>query len=247
MVLTNEVSYYIIKLNKTNYVKNPKREDRKMTDKDYKSYSLREFDKAAEKFDDNSPSVYNMCRKDYPDILMEIEQEEWDSLLDAGCGTGAVISLLSEKYPHKKYTGIDLSPKMIDVAKLKNINADFICGDCENLPFNDNSFDVVICSQSFHHYPDPEKFFSNVLRVLRPGGRLILRDMTASNSVLLWLINHIEIPISNRIFKKGDVHVYSRNDIERLCEYAGLKMERFEARKDFRLHSVCRKRQEEEY
>ncbi len=212
-----------------------------MTDSEYKKYSLREFNKAAEQFDDNSPGVYNMCRQDYPDILKEIEKEEWNSLLDAGCGTGAVISLLKEKYPGKKYTGIDLSPKMIDVAKRKNIGADFVCGDCENLPFGDNSFDVIICSQSFHHYPDPEKFFSSVRRVLKPGGRLILRDMTVANPILLWFVNHVEIPIVNRVFKKGDVCVYGRNDIERLCKYSGLIMEHFEARKGFRLHCVCRK------
>ena len=213
-----------------------------MTDTEYKKYSLREFDKAAKQFDDNSPSVYNMCRKDYPDILKEIEKEEWNSLLDAGCGTGAVISLLKGKYPDKNYTGIDLSPKMIEVAKRKNSGVSFICGDCEELPFEDNSFDVIICSQSFHHYPNPEKFFKNVYRTLRSDGRLILRDMTAASSVILWFINHIEIPIINRVFKKGDVRVYGRNDIERLCEYSGLIMECFEARKWFRMHCVCRKR-----
>lgn len=40
-----------------------------MTDKEYKSLSLKEFDQAAEKFDDNDPSVYNLCRKDYHDVL----------------------------------------------------------------------------------------------------------------------------------------------------------------------------------
>lgn len=57
-----------------------------------------------------------------------------------------------------------------------------------------NSFDVVICSQSFQHYPNPQDFFTSVHKVLRPGGRLILRDNTGSD-ILIWLINHIEIPL----------------------------------------------------
>lgn len=211
-----------------------------MTNTDYKNYSLREFNKAAEHFDNNDPSVYNLCRNDYPDILSEIEMEDWCDLLDADCGTGAVISLLNEKYPNKNYTGIDLSPKMIDVAKRKNNGANFVCGDCEELPFANNSFDVVICSQSFHHYPNPEKFFRNVRRVLKPYGRLILRDMTTSNNALLWLFNHIEIPILNLVLKKGDVRVYCKKDIVKLCETSGLKLEKFECRKGFRLHCVCR-------
>lgn len=212
-----------------------------MTDTEYKKYSLCEFNKAAEQFDNNDPSVYNMCRNDYPDILSEIETENWCDLLDAGCGTGAVISLLKEKYSDKNYTGIDLSPKMIEVAKRKNSGVNFICGDCEELPFADNSFDVAICSQSFHHYPNPEKFFYNVRRVLKPHGRLILRDMTAASSAILWFINHIEIPVINSVLKKGDVRVYGEKDIVKLCETSGLILEKFECRKGFRLHCVCRK------
>lgn len=213
-----------------------------MTSVEYKKYSLMEFDKAADKFDNNSPSIYNMCRNDYPDILEEIEKEDWYSLLDAGCGTGAVISLLKKKYPEKSYTGIDLSSKMINIAKRKNgSDVTFVCGDCEELPFESDSFDTVICSQSFHHYPNPEKFFYNVNRVLRNGGRLILRDMTASHAAMLWFFNHIEIPLVNRILHKGDVHVYGRKEIEALCKTSALIMESFECRKGFRLHCICRK------
>lgn len=214
----------------------------KMTSEEYKKYSRMEFDKAAEHFDDNSMSVYNMCRKDYPDILEEVEKEEWHTLLDAGCGTGAVISLLCKKYPEKSYTGIDLSDKMIKAAKRKNnSNVMFVCGDCEELPFEDNSFDVVICSQSFHHYPNPEKFFCNVYRVLKKDGRLILRDMTSSFGILCWFFNKIEIPLANRFLHKGDVRVYRKNDVKELCDTSGLIMESYECRRGSRMHCVCRK------
>ena len=59
-----------------------------MTDEKYKKLSLKEFDRAAEKFDDDDPSVYNMCRRDYPDVLAEAVREPFSDLLDAGCGTG---------------------------------------------------------------------------------------------------------------------------------------------------------------
>lgn len=70
-----------------------------------KTLTLSEFNKAAEQFDDSNPSVYNMCRKDYPDILAELEKENFTDVLDAGCGTGAVIALLAEKYPEKTLYG----------------------------------------------------------------------------------------------------------------------------------------------
>ena len=148
---------------------------------DLKKLTVLEFDKAAEQFDNDNISVYNICRNDYPHILKEIDTQKWEGVLDAGCGTGAVIELLHEKYPDKQYTGIDISSKMIEVAQRKNIsNAVFMQGDCEELPFSDNSFDVVICSQSFHHYTRPQMFFNSVSRVLKPNGRLILRDMSTA-------------------------------------------------------------------
>ena len=205
-----------------------------------KQLTLREFNRAAVQFDNSDPSVYNMCRKDYPDILAELEKEECTDVLDAGCGTGAVLALLSERHPEKRYVGIDLSPEMIAVAGAKKLpNVKFVCGDCEMLPFEPDSFDVITCSMSFHHYPHPLDFLKSCKRVLRPGGRLIIRDMTA-NAFLLFLINRVEMPLCH-LMGKGDVACYGRKDLERLCLASGLKLESFEQRKGFRLHSVIRK------
>lgn len=216
-----------------------------MTNEEYKKLSLREFDQAAEKFDDDDPSVYNLCRKDYPDVLAEVVKEPFSDLLDAGCGTGAMLGLFKRDHPDKNYTGVDLSEKMIETAKKKHLDGvRFVAGDCEALPFADRSFDVVTCSMSFHHYPDPDKFFASLRRVLRPGGRLILRDMASNSRLLMWLMNRIEIPLANKFMGKGDVHVYSRADIQRLCDTSGLKLELYEVRKGLRLHCVVRKLKE---
>lgn len=213
-----------------------------MNSAEYKALSLKEFDMAAAKFDDNDPSVYNMCRKDYPDVLAEVRTEEFKDLLDAGCGTGAMLHLFSQDMPDKNYTGIDLSEKMIEVARRKEIkNIKFVVGDCEQLPFEENSFDVVTCSMSFHHYPNPELFFESLKRVLRPNGRFILRDMASSSKLMMCFFNNIEIPMINRLMKKGDVHVYTKEDIQRLCDASGLELERYEVRRGFRLHCVVRK------
>lgn len=213
-----------------------------MTSEEYKQLSLKEFDQAAAKFDDNDPSVYNMCRKDYPDVVAEVAKEPFSDLLDAGCGTGAMLGMFKRDYPDKNYTGIDLSEKMIEAARAKHMDEiHFVAGDCENLPFAECSFDVVTCSMSFHHYPNPEQFFMSLKRVLRSGGRLVLRDMASNSGLLMWFYNHIEIPMINKFLHKGDVHVYSRSDIQKLCDRSGLKLERYEVRKGFRLHCIVRK------
>ncbi len=210
------------------------------TAKQYKDLTVREFTKAAEIYETGHAGIYEMCKDDYPYIAGELEQEDYRDLLDCGCGTGPMISLLYGKDPSKHYTGIDLTPKMIEVGKAKGLEGvDWVVGDCENLPFAENSFDVIICSNSFHHYPNPQDFFHSVKRVLRPGGRLILQDYTAPKPIL-WLMNHTEMPLAN-LFGHGDVAAYSTDQIREFCEAAGLRVEKLARGKKFRLHLVARK------
>ena len=206
-----------------------------------KELSVSEFTKAADKYESDHVGVYNLCKKDYPDILAEIEKEPFMDLLDAGCGTAPMLSLLTERFPDAHFTGIDLTPKMVEVAKAKNLpNTTLVCGDCENLPFEEDAFDVIICSQSFHHYPNPEAFLKSVRRCLRRSGRLILRDMTMGEGLIHWFVNTIELPVLN-LLGYGDVHCYNRKELQELCDRTGLVLESFEQRKGFRLHAVIRK------
>ena len=211
------------------------------TSQEYKELSIREFTKAAGKYESNMAGIYELCKKDYPDILAEIEKEDFESLLDAGCGPAPMISLLARKYPDKKYTGLDLTAAMIEQAKKKNIpNAEFIVGDCENLPFEANRFDVIICSMSAHHYPEIQKFYNSAYKVLKPNGRLILRDMTTDNKIVRWLVDHLEMPLAG-LLGKGDVGMLKREDVRAGMEKAGFTVECCEKRKGLRLHAVARK------
>lgn len=160
-------------------------------------------------------------------------------VLDVGTGTGFFACLLAAE--GHETTGIDLTPEMIEVARAKRMpGVELVVGDCEKLPFPDGSFDAVICCQSFHHYPNVQDFFDSVARVLRPGGRLILRDMTAKSAPVRWFFNHVEMPLVN-LAGHGDVHVYGVEEVRALCDRAGLVLERGEKRGFFRLHCVARK------
>ena len=215
-----------------------------MTEQEYKALSIKEFSRAAGVYETDEAGVYKMCKKDYPDVLAELEKEPFTDLLDCGCGTAPMLTLLKQKYPDKRYTGIDLTPEMIEVAKAKRMpGVELVVGDCEKLPFADNAFDAVICCQSFHHYPNVQDFFDSVYRVLRPGGRLILRDMTARTAPVRWFFNHVEIPLVN-LAGHGDVRVYGVEDVRALCARAGLVLEHGEKRGFFRLHCVARKPKE---
>lgn len=168
------------------------------TSAEYKNLTLEEFTKAARIYEKKNAGIYKVCRKDYPDILEELEREPFEDLLDAGCGPGSMIAILAESIPGKRYVGVDLAPAMIEAARRKNLpGAKFVVGDCENLPFPPESFDVMLCANSAHHYPNVEGFYQSVHRCLRPGGRLILRDFTSDSPVVRWLATHVEMPLAH--------------------------------------------------
>lgn len=107
-----------------------------MTNEENKTLSIKEFTKAAADYESDHAGLYEMCKKDYPDILEELENESFSDLLDAGYGPAPMISLLTEKYPDRHYTGLDLIPAMIEQAKKKNIpNAVLWLMDKIELPF----------------------------------------------------------------------------------------------------------------
>ena len=211
-----------------------------MTPEQYKQLSIREFTKAAKVYETNHAGIYEMCKDDYPPMLAELETDPFDNVLDVGCGTGPVIELLAKKYPEKHFVGLDITPAMIEAARSKGLlNAEFVVGDAENLPFGDGGFDAVLCSNSFHHYPNPGAFLREAHRVLRPGGKLILRDYT-SNDVVVWLMNTFEMPLA-RLVGHGDVRILKMGEYRELMEAAGFAIEKLAAQKGFRAHLVARK------
>ncbi len=91
------------------------------TDTQYKILTIKEFTKAASIYETEHAGIYEMCKDDYPYIESELGKEDYYELLDCGCGTGPMISLLYEKDSTKHYTGIDITPKMIEFGKAKNL------------------------------------------------------------------------------------------------------------------------------
>jgi len=118
-----------------------------------------------------------------------------DKVLDVGCGSGN-LTLTAKSYagPSGKVYGIDASPEMIEVAKKKasrsGLNVIFDVDLIEKLAFPDATFDVVISRLAIHHLPDDLKRtgFAEILRVLKPGGHLVIADFTPPTNLVL---NHI--------------------------------------------------------
>ena len=90
------------------------------------------------------------------------------TVLDAGCGEGFVAGYLHKRDAALKITGIDYSPEAVECARsLFGHAAEFQIGSLLNLPYADNSFDTVVCSEVLEHIEDHEKAMQELKRVAR--------------------------------------------------------------------------------
>jgi len=99
-------------------------------------------------------------------------------VLEVGCGRGGGAASLMKYASPRSLTGIDLSPKAIALCQhLSRIpSLTFKVGDAENIPFADEAFDAVVNVESSHCYPRLDRFFAEVKRVLKKGGKLFYSD-----------------------------------------------------------------------
>ena len=123
--------------------------------------------------------------------------------LDLGCGTGAEASFMASCGIATE--GLDISPTAIDLARRGATNdhrAAFQAGDVRDLPFADESFDLVTDRATFHHMigdDDQERYMSEVGRVLRPGGMFLLRGLTDADPVPRYILPSLPNWICNYI------------------------------------------------
>ena len=108
-------------------------------------------------------------------------------VLDVGCGTGAVVGLLERVYDRARLriTGLDCSTAMLDIARSVHPRHRFCHGDVCALPFKQGEFDVVTSCYTIRSFPDMATGFADIMRVLRPGGTLVLLDAFPPPSSLM--------------------------------------------------------------
>jgi ubiquinone/menaquinone biosynthesis C-methylase UbiE len=109
-----------------------------------------------------------------------LEAQPKGALLDIGCADGTTTAEIKKAFPHLKVTGLDYYKEAINFAKKTKPHINFVIGDAHNLPFKGASFDTVTIIETLEHLLKPELVLSEVRRVLKKGGTLIIGQDTDS-------------------------------------------------------------------
>lgn len=143
------------------------------------------------------------------------------NLLDVGCGTG--LYSIRAYSRGATVTGLDISENMLNIArekaKLSSAPINFILGDMDNMPFNDNLFDAVISITAFEFSKNPKNTLKEILRVLKPGCKAVIGVLSEHS---LWSKKRgeqAESPYNIYFF----AHFFEPKELKRLLIDAGFK------------------------
>lgn len=188
-----------------------------------------EFDGANKEYFDQWASDYDSGRISkwfqYTQMttIGHLDLKSNSKVLDVGCGTGYAVMQLAELLLEGKACGIDISENMIQQAKAKvtdNIRArtEFVKASSDDIPYPENEFDNIICTNSFHHYPDPDKALREMKRVLRPSGRMVIFENAPDLSWYTWAWDKVL-----GFVEKGHIRYYSSHELGNMINDAGFK------------------------
>ncbi len=140
------------------------------------------------------------------------------NVLDVACGTGDMAVSLVER--GCTVTGVDISEEMLAIARQKAPMVTFMIVDAEHLPFPDASFDAVTCAFGVRNFVHLEQGLSEMLRVLKPGGQLVILELATPDSPLVKpfynLYTRRIIPwLGSRIAGNREAYTYLPASIER--------------------------------
>lgn len=178
------------------------------------------FKKQAEKF-----VAYHMSKVEYTDYLIQkIAATGEEHALEVAAGTCICGRALAPYV--KDITCLDMTEEMlaqgIRLAEESHIeNIYFQSGNAEKLPYEPETFDLVITRLSFHHFDNPEKPFEEMKRVLKKGGKMVVWDMEAAEEPLREIDDKIENmrdPSHTRILSREEFEEMFKKDFALQCE-----------------------------
>jgi ubiquinone/menaquinone biosynthesis C-methylase UbiE len=185
-----------------------------MADELTKARARRRFGRWASTYEHDRRSRFNAIPQQR--ALAALVLQPGDRFLDVGCGTGAAVRAAADVV--ERAVGVDLAPEMIERARQLAAGierVEFVVGDSERLPFPDATFTAVLCTASFHHYPNPRQALAEMARIVAPAGRLALADGTSDLRVAR------AADAIMRLLDRSHVRLYRTHELLDLIREAG--------------------------
>ncbi len=130
------------------------------------------------------------------DLLEKSNIAGVENVLELACGTGRVTNHLAEFLPSKaSLTATDINPGMISVAqkRITSPNIKWETADISNLPYDDNSFDLIVCQFGIMFVPEKVNALKEIYRVLQPGGKLIFNTWGPISNNKAWQLSNLVV------------------------------------------------------
>ena len=166
------------------------------------------------KFYEATPVIGPLLRRQQDEALAALQPDRGERILDLSCGPGR--ALLPMRAAGTLAIGLDHSAEMIARARAQGQRAPLVRGDATHLPFRAATFDGLVCSNAFHHYPDAPAALREICRVLKPGGRAVLVDPRRDS-----LLSRLTIFGGEALVFGMQVHLHDPGEWVSLCRAAG--------------------------
>jgi len=161
--------------------------------------------------------------------IKQLQSLQPQILLDVATGTGDVAILAERMLKPKKIVGIDISQGMLDIGRKKieklglQNKIELVKGDSEMIGFPDNTFDAITVAFGVRNYQNLEKGLADMLRVLKPGGKLVVLEFSRPKQVLFkgvynLYMNTIAPGFGKLIAKNKDAYQYLNDSVQRFPE-----------------------------
>ena len=156
-------------------------------------------------------------------VLDQIDWSRSPAVLDVACGSGWAVYETARRQQGNGglACGCDISEGMLRQRASgppAHDDTHFAAASAQSLPYQSGTFDAVICTAAFHHFPVPEEALQEIRRVLRPGGKLLIADTCRDQSVGTWIWDRL-----HRWFEKGHVKYYRTDELLSLLRGAGFE------------------------
>lgn len=140
-------------------------------------------------------------------------------VLDVGCGTGDLLMDFAKAVPGLDGEGLDFSAGMLARAKVKAPALRWVQGSALSLPQADNAYDAVASAWVLRSITDPQKFFSEMARVAKPGAKVLVLELTrpqaAWQRLLYWPVLNVYVPVMGTLLSgHNDGYKYLRDTIK---------------------------------